>query len=212
FANMTEGIDISHWQGAIDWTKVAAAGKQFAFMKASESTDYTDPTYVWNRQQARANGLYVGAYHFAQPSTEIGDAIAEADHFLITATPASGDLLPVLDLERSGGLSQAALTTWVQAYVGRIFERTGVHAMIYVSPNFWKNYMGDTTWFAINGFNILWVAHWTTATEPLVPAQNWGGGGWTFWQYTSDGTVPGIGGRVDLDRYRFTNFSKVRIP
>ncbi len=109
----TEGIDISHWQGTINWTKVAAAGKRFAFMKASESTDFVDNTYATNRQQARAAGLYVGAYHFAQPSTGAGDAIAEADHFIDTAAPASGDLIPVLDLERSGSLSQTALTAWV---------------------------------------------------------------------------------------------------
>ncbi len=126
----TEGIDISHWQGAINWTKVAAAGKRFAFMKASESTDFVDNTYATNRQQARAAGLYVGAYHFAQPSTGAGDAIAEADHFIDTASPASGDLIPVLDLERSGSLSQAALTTWVQAFLAarrRACRREGHH-------------------------------------------------------------------------------------
>ena len=186
-----EGIDISHWQGIIDWTKVAAAGKKFAFMKASEDIDFVDNTYVTNRAQARAAGLYVGAYHFAQPSTGVNDAIAEADHFVDTARPVSGDLIPVLDLERTGSLSQVALTAWVQAFLGRVYERVGVHAAIYVSPNFWRTYMGDTTWFAVNGYDILWVAHWTTGVAPSVPGANWGGDGWTFWQYTSDGVVPG---------------------
>jgi len=208
----TEGIDISHWQGAIDWTKVAAAGKRFAFMKASESTDFVDNTYDTNRQRARAAGLYVGAYHFAQPSTGAGDAVAEADHFIDTARPVSGDLIPVLDLERTGSLSQAALTAWVQSFLGRVYERVGVRAVIYVSPNFWRTYMGDTTWFGANGYDILWVAHWTTGVAPSVPGANWAGDGWTFWQYTSDGTVPGISGRVDLNRYRGTNFAPVRIP
>jgi GH25 family lysozyme M1 (1,4-beta-N-acetylmuramidase) len=208
----TEGIDISHWQGVIDWTKVAAAGKRFAFMKASESTDFVDNTYVTNRAQAGAAGLYVGAYHFAQPSTGVGDAIAEADHFINTAQPASGDLIPVLDLERSGGLSQVALDAWVKAFMGRVYERVGVKAIIYVSPNFWRTYMGDTTWFGANGYDILWVAHWTTGVAPSVPGGNWAGDGWTFWQYTSDGAVSGITGRVDLNRYRGTNFSPVLIP
>jgi GH25 family lysozyme M1 (1,4-beta-N-acetylmuramidase) len=208
----SEGIDISHWQGAIDWTKVAAAGKRFAFMKASESTDFVDNTYDTNRQRARAAGLYVGAYHFAQPSTGAGDAVAEADHFIDTARPVSGDLIPVLDLERNGSLSQAALTGWVQSFLGRVYERVGVRAVIYVSPNFWRTYMGDTTWFGANGYDILWVAHWTTGVTPSVPGANWAGDGWTFWQYTSDGTVPGISGRVDLNRYRGTNFAPVRIP
>jgi GH25 family lysozyme M1 (1,4-beta-N-acetylmuramidase) len=56
----TPGIDISHWQNEIDWTKVAAAGKRFAFMKATDDTDYTDPTFFANRSAARANGLMVG--------------------------------------------------------------------------------------------------------------------------------------------------------
>ncbi len=208
----TEGIDISHWQGTIDWTKVAAAGKRFAFMKASESTDFIDNTYDTNRAQASAAGLYVGAYHFAQPSTGAGDAIAEADHFINTARPLSGDLIPVLDLERSGNLSQIALTAWVKAFVGRVYERVGVKAIIYVSPNFWRTYMGDTDWFGANGYDILWVAHWTTGVAPSVPGGNWAGDGWTFWQYTSSGAVDGITGRVDLNRYRGTNFSPVLIP
>ena len=212
FTNMTDGIDISHWQGAISWPAVASAGKKFAFMKATESTDYVDPTYVSNRLQARGAGLYVGAYHFAQPDIAVGDAVAEADHFIFAGTPARGDLLPVLDLERTGGLAPAALTAWVQAYVGRIYERIGVRAVIYVSPNFWKNNMADTTWFAANGYGILWVAHWTAGTTPLVPAANWAGASWTFWQYTSDGAVPGITGRVDLDRFHGKDFTKVRIP
>jgi len=209
---MTEGIDVSNWQGTIDWAQVAAAGKKFVYMKASEDTTYVDPTYTANRSQARAAGLYVGAYHFAQPTTTPGDAVAEADHFVDTATPARGDLLPVLDLERSGGLSQAALTTWVQQYVGQIYLRTGVRAVIYVSPNFWRTYLADTAWFGANGYDILWIAHWTTATAPTVPGANWAGKGWTFWQYTSSGTVPGISGRVDLNRYNGTNLAKVRIP
>ena len=72
--------------------------------------------------------------------------------------------------------------------------------------------MANSTWFAQNGYSVLWIAHWTTASSPSTPAENWGGKGWTFWQYTSDGTVPGISGRVDLDRYKGTDFTRVRIP
>lgn len=210
--NRTEGIDVSHWQNTIDWAKVAASGKKFTYIKASEDIDFVDPLYPTNRSQAKANGLLVGAYHFAQPSTEVGDAVAEANHYVDTATPASGDLLPVLDLERSGGLGQTALTAWVRAYLQQIYVRTGVRAVIYCSPSFWKNYLGDTTWFAANGYKVLWVAHWTTASQPTVPGGAWGGNSWTFWQYTSDGSVPGISGRVDLNRYNGTDFTKVRIP
>jgi GH25 family lysozyme M1 (1,4-beta-N-acetylmuramidase) len=207
-----EGIDISHWQGTINWTSVAAAGKRFAFMKASEDTNYTDPTYTSNRSSAKAAGLVVGAYHFAQPSATVGNGAAQADHFVDVASPASGDLYPVLDLERSNGLTWTQMTVWVKEFLERVYQRTGVRGVIYCSPSFWKNYMGDTGWFASNGYTILWVAHWTTAPSPTVPAANWGGRSWTFWQYTSDGTVPGISGRVDLDRYNGTDLTKVRLP
>ncbi len=209
---LTEGIDISHWQGTIDWVKVAAAGKRFAFMKASEDIDYVDVTYPANRAAANANGIIIGAYHFAQPDLTPGDAIAEADHFLDTAQIAKGDLLPVLDLEVAGGLNQTQLQDWVRGYLGRIYERTGVRGVIYMSPNFWVTYAGDTTWFADNGYKVLWIAHWTTATAPTVPADAWGGNGWSFWQYTSSGSVSGITGRVDLDRFNGTDFTRVRIP
>jgi GH25 family lysozyme M1 (1,4-beta-N-acetylmuramidase) len=206
-----EGIDISHWQGTIDWVQVAAAGKRFAFMKASEGIKYVDPTYVTNRAQANVNGIRVGAYHFAKPGTEAGDAVAEADHFIATASWASGDLLPVLDLEVTGGLGTNKLQTWVKTFLDRIYARTGVRAIIYTSPTFWQNKMGNTGSFAAAGYRTLWIAHWTSLSSPTIPAANWGGSGWTFWQYTSDGSVPGIQGRVDLDRYRYADLDRVSV-
>ena len=210
--DLTEGIDVSHWQGSIDWAKVRAAGKRFAYIKASEHTSFVDNKYATNKAAAKAAGLYVGAYHFARPDGSSGDAVKEADHFVATAKISSGDLLPVLDLEDTGGLSASALQNWVRSFLDRVYERTGVRGVIYVSPSFWSTKMANTGWFASNGYQVLWIAHWTTASEPSVPAGNWGGKSWTFWQYTSDGSVPGISGRVDLDRYNGTNFSKVLVP
>ena len=212
-----EGIDVSHWQGTINWAKVAAAGKQFAFIKAtdglvqSDGTMFVDNMYATNRAQAEANGIRVGAYHFARPDSSAGDAVAEADHFIATAAWQSGELLPVLDLEITGGLSTAKLQAWVQTFLDRIFQQTGVRAIIYVSPYFWSSNMGDTTQFAVNGYKVLWIAHWTTADQPKVPASNWNGNGWTFWQYTSSGSVSGISGNVDLDRYKLSNFNPVTL-
>ena len=211
-SNRLEGIDISHWQGPIDWAKVRAAGKKFAYIKASEHTSFVDDKYATNRSRAKAAGLKVGAYHFARPDIGTADAYAEADHFIRTADWTSGELRPVLDLEDTGGLSSSALQTWVKAFVQRIHDRTGVRAVIYVSPAFWSGKMGNSNWFAKNGYDVLWIAHWTTAKSPSVPAENWGGESWTFWQYTSDGSVPGISGRVDLDRYNGTDLTKVLIP
>ncbi len=82
----------------------------------------------------------------------------------------------MLDLERSNALSTVALQDWVKAFLGRVYERTGVRGIIYVSPSFWKTYMGDTTWFAQNDYDVLWIAHWTTAAEPTLPAGGVGRG------------------------------------
>jgi GH25 family lysozyme M1 (1,4-beta-N-acetylmuramidase) len=206
------GLDVSHWQGTIDWAKVAKAGYKFAYMKAAEGGTYTDPSYATNRAGANANGIVIGAYDFAQPSTTAGQAEAEADYFVKVALPKTGDLVPVLDLETTNGLSAANLQTWVKKWLYRVYQRTGLRATIYVSPAFWNNAMGGTAWFAQNGFRTLWIAHWTSGTSPTVPASNWGGNGWTFWQWTSSGAVPGISGRVDLDRFHYANLGPYRIP
>ena len=198
------GVDVSHWQGTITWSKVAAAGKRFAIIKASESTDYVDPTYAANRASAQAAGMWTGAYHFARPSTAAGDAVAEADHFADTVRLGGGDVIPALDIEVTGGLTPAALTAWVTAWLGEASARLGVKPMIYTSPNFWKNALADTRSIADAGYGVLWVAHWGV-TQPTVPAQNWAGRGWTFWQYDNCGSVPGISGCVDLDRFNGTN-------
>ena len=140
-----EGIDVSHWQGTIDWAKVRAAGKKFAYIKASEHTTFVDDTYLTNCSRAKSAGLKVGAYHFARPNIGTTDAYAEADHFIGTADWTSGELRPVLDLEDTGGLTSSALQTWVKAFVQRIYDRTGVRAVIYVSPAFWSNKMGNSS-------------------------------------------------------------------
>ena len=210
-----EGIDVSNWQGTIDWTKVRAAGKQFAIIKATEGTTFIDPYYAANHANARAAGVWTTAYHFAQPTAvtgtanpDLNDAVAEANHFVAVAKLQSGDLIPALDLEVTGGLGPTALVAWVNAWLVQVTARLGVRPMIYVSPSFWSNRMANTAWFALNGYRILWIAHWGV-TSPTVPAGNWGGHGWTFWQYSNCGTVPGISGCVDLDRYNGTDLAPV---
>ncbi|MDX6485153.1 MAG: lysozyme, partial [Gaiellaceae bacterium] len=212
FAN---GIDVSHWQGKIQWQKVAGASYTFAFAKATEGTTYVDPTYVTNRSGAEAAGLTVGAYHFARPAGSgdaalTANAIAQADYFLDVAQPQAGELPPVLDLEAKGGLSTPALQTWTSAWLDHVAARTGVAGLVYASPNFWKTALGNTTDVAVAGYR-LWIAHWTTNEAPVVPAATWGGRNWTFWQHSSHGAVPGIGPQVDLDRFRGADVSAVAI-
>jgi len=207
----TPGIDVSHHQGTIDWAQVAASGQRFVIAKATEGLFSVDPTYATNRAGAMAAGLVFGAYHFARPDLHPNDPTGEADHFVDTAQLGPGNIVPVLDLERSGDLTQAQLTAWILAWLGEVTARTGVRPMVYTSPNGWANRTGDTTAVADAGYSLLWIAHWFVA-EPTVPANDWQGNGWAFWQYSNCGTVPGISGCVDLDWYESSDFAPVTIP
>jgi lysozyme len=205
------GIDVSHHQGAIDWTQVAASGQRFAIAKATEGQTFVDPMYATNKIQAETYGIAFGAYHFARPDDQPDDAILEADHFVDTAQLEPGNLIPVLDIERTGGLSQAEITQWILTWLGRVTERLGVRPMVYTSPAGWESRTGDTTAVADAGYTVLWIAHWNV-DAPRLPANDWSGNGWAFWQYGDCGTVPGIQGCVDVDWYRSDSFAGVTIP
>ena len=210
-AGALPGIDVSHWQHTIDWSKVAASGTRFAFLKATDGRTYVDPTYATNRAGAALAGVVVGAYHFARPDHGANDAQIEADHFVDNATPVTGDLLPVLDLETTGGLTPDELTAWMLAWLGEVTLRLGVRPIVYTSPIGWANRTADTTAIADAGYTVLWIAHWGVAT-PTVPANDWQGNGWTFWQYSDCGHVSGIGGCVDADWFDGATFDAVTIP
>jgi GH25 family lysozyme M1 (1,4-beta-N-acetylmuramidase) len=203
------GIDVSHWQGTIDWQRVAEAGTTFAFMKATEDTWYVDPTFTTNRAGARANGIRVGAYHFAQPDPGPGDAKKEARWFVRHAQPQAGDLLPVLDIETSGGLDPDELMAWSKRWVSEVRRLTGVRPLVYTSPYGWRERFDDSDELARWG-SPLWVAHWGVSS-PTLPAGNWGGRGWTVWQYTAEGRVAGIRGDVDRDVLNGTDLDAITV-
>jgi GH25 family lysozyme M1 (1,4-beta-N-acetylmuramidase) len=205
-----EGVDISHYQGTINYAQVAAAGKRFVIAKATEGIGYTDPTWTKNLAAATAAGLKVTGYHFARPDGNPTKPAQEADWFVSQLALAPGMIVPALDLERSGGLSPTALQAWVGAWLSEVYAKTGVRAMIYASPSFWHTALNNTAVFANQGYTVLWIAHWRVS-QPSVPANNWGGHGWTFWQYDDCGKVAGITGCVDVDRYNGTDLTPVTV-
>jgi lysozyme len=211
-----EGVDVSHHQGIVNWGKIAASGVRFAFVKATEGNSWTDPLYASNRAGAEKQGLLVGAYHFARPdgstpSAILADARAEADHFVATAAPHPGELLPVLDLESNDGhLSPSQLTAWALAWLTRVGARIGAKPLVYSGYKFFEHNLADTVTFAAAGY-MLWFPCYGVTTA-IAPANNWDGKGWTFWQYTSTDHVPGIVGNVDRDRFAGPRLSAVTVP
>ena len=203
-SSRAKGIDVSNWNGTIHWTKVAHGGYRFALGKATEGTTFEDGTYAANRAGSEAAGVIFGAYDFARPSGSnlaavTASATAQADYFLAFATPQPGELPPALDLEATGKLSAHLLQAWTVAWTQEVYARLGVHPFVYSSPAFWQEYLADSTAVAAAG-TPLWIAHWTSARRPWVPAQNWNGKGWTFWQWTDCVSVPGIAHCADGDR------------
>jgi lysozyme len=191
------GIDVSRYQGRIDWPAVASRPVRFVIIRATKGNRYRDGRYARNLAGATQNGLVVGAYHFAKPDLAPGDARAEADRFLRVARVAAGDVVPVLDIEETGGLSAGQLRAWARVWLERVRARTGVRAMIYSGSHFWHGFMRNTSSFAQHG-HPLWVAHWYVRA-PDVPSRRWAGKGYTVWQWSAVGRIAGIKGDVDRD-------------
>lgn len=203
-----EGVDVSRWQGSIDYVALRNADKRFVIAKATEGIGFLDPMYLSNKVGATNAGVAITAYHFARPDLNPTNPQGEADWFVDNLGLVPGMLVPALDLEVAGTLGTAGLQAWVGAWLDRVYTRIGVRPMIYVSPSFWRKYLADTTVFADQGYGILWVAHWFVAGAG-VPANNWASRGWTFWQYSNCGSVPGISGCVDLDRFNGADLTPV---
>ncbi len=199
-----QGIDVSHYQGSINWTSVKNSGKKFAFMKATEGTTYTDPKFATNWAGAKSAGLIRGAYHFAHPGT---DPVAQADFFINTVNPTSGDLQMMLDLETTDGKTPSQVRSWTVSFINRISSRTGRPGIIYTGFYFWRDSAGNRS----NLNCPLFLAAYVTDPNDYVPAA-WSF--FTFWQYTDTGSVSGISGNVDRDAFNgsTTGLNNLRLP
>lgn len=185
------GIDISHYQGNVDWTAVKGAGIQFVFCKSSEGATYVDPNYSSYVTGARTVGIPVGAYHFARPNQT--SAADEAKNFITQLLSAPTDLLPVLDLEEptDGSVTPDFLVIWVRSFVKAVTAATGKQVMLYTGNWFMDIYKN----FNNQLFDLpLWIANYSTT----VPDQA-GWTTWVCWQYTDKGIVAGISSSVDMD-------------
>lgn len=190
-AGKVKGIDVSHHNGTITWSKVKGAGYQFTYVKCTESTNFTDNMFITNAKSAKAAGLHVGAYHFARPSGSAADGTAEAKYFVSMLQKVDTDLLPCLDLEASTLTSATLISAWVDAFAAYVKQTTGKAILLYTGLWFMDKYPGLSAKLAKYP---LWVSYYKTSAPP-----NNGWKAWTAWQYSDKGTVPGISGGVDIN-------------
>ncbi len=210
------GVDVASFQhpngAAINWAKVAAAGIQFAAVKATEGEYYQNPYALSDLAGAKAAGLSVMAYAFAIPNGNgsSSNPVVQADYLLAYLAKASGPApVILLDIEYNPygsecyGLSQSAMVTWIAKFDTEIRKKTGQEPIIYTPPPWWQTCTGG----AANFRQLpVWIPDYSSATSPILPA---GWKNWAFWQYSSTGTVNGIQtpGGTDLDQ-----LNPARIP
>ena len=191
-ATYLDGLDVSGWQGNVNWNAVRANGAQFAYVKATESTTYTNPYFAQQYNGSYNVGLIRGAYHFALPDRSSG--ATQANYFVDHGGGWSRDgktLPPMLDIEYNPygatcyGLSQSAMRAWIQAFSNQIVARTTRYPTIYTTTNWWTTCTGN--WGGLGSTNPLFIARYAS-TPGTLPA---GWAFWTFWQYASSGRFPG---------------------
>ncbi|MEV4049511.1 lysozyme [Streptomyces sp. NPDC049744] len=188
----TEGVDVSSHQGNVAWSTLWKSGVKWAYVKATEGTSYRNPYFAQQYGGSYDVGMIRGAYHFATPDTAGG--AAQADYFVDHggAWSKDGKTLPgVLDIEYNPygatcyGRTHSQMVSWIRAFLDRYKQRTGRHAAIYTSTNWWTQCTGNYSGFGAS--NPLWVARYASSVGAL-PA------GWDFhtmWQYTSSGPTVG---------------------
>ncbi|MEF3364927.1 GH25 family lysozyme [Methylocystis sp. 9N] len=190
------GIDVSKYQGDIDWQAVKESGVSFAFIKATEGGDRTDSKFAYNWAAAKAAGVPRGAYHFVywcrQPHEEIGN--------FASVVPNEPDALPpVLDVEATPTSRSCKRTLYreealrdMKAMLEEMERRYGKKPIIYSSVDFYQAILHSD---ALSEYPI-----WVRSTK-YHPQVRYGDRKWTFWQYRSDGRVPGIVGAVDQNAF-----------
>ncbi len=209
-ASRVRGIDVSSYQGHPAWGSVHGNGDVFAFAKATEGTYYHDADYTYNMVNGKANGVQMGAYDFTIPGSYCANT--EADYFWAFAggyiTTDGKSLYPMADFESFGGHAcYTSYTGWYNAWEARVKTKKTVfmHPVVYASA---CNGMCDlatsctlSSWVAnYNGESYLTGTPWSSCSSCnyVAPGTT---GSWTYWQYTSTGTIPGISGNVDHDVY-----------
>lgn len=190
-----KGVDVSHYQGEIDWEHFREQGIDFAFIKATEGSSLVDERFEENREGAKAAGLYAGAYHFFSFDST---PASQAEHFIATVGDLSGSLPPVVDIEfygdkRKNPPEKAYVVSGLRELLEALEEEYGVKPIIYTTYTVYNRYIR-------NAFQEypLWIRNVYYPPGDI-------GRQWTFWQYCDTGALGGTAGEekfVDLNVFR----------
>ena len=193
-AGHLHGIDVSHYQGVINWSEVAKDKEAgFVYVKATEGKEYVDDRYQVNFTEARRQGLKTGSYHFFRPAV---DAETQYKNFMGVINVQQQDLLPLVDVETiSGAKSIAAFHRNLLLFCRLVTHAfNGKKPMIYTGKNFYNKYFAGYEDFKQYKFMIASYV----GDEPELDY----GGDYLIWQYTGKGSMRGIKGHVDRSRFR----------
>jgi GH25 family lysozyme M1 (1,4-beta-N-acetylmuramidase) len=212
------GIDVSHYQGFINWTSAKTSGVAFAWSKATENTNFTDPFFTLNQANATAAGVLIGAYHFARPEDNIGLAGAdlEAAYFWNTASNyikgGGRYLMPVLDIESdlssaSPPYTKTTLSQWVNRWCQDIVNFAASNGVT-VKPVIYTYTSYATTWLDSTVTNQpLWMAYYPANPNPQTgaPSSTSPWATWNVWQFDNTNTIlSGVTGNCDVDVFNGT--------
>ncbi len=190
-SNIYDGIDVSGWQGNIDYSEVASSGIEIVYMKASEGTSFVDPYFNQNYTNAKANGLKVGFYHYLTARSN-SEAVAQANFFVSTISGMIPDCRLAMDFESFGSLSTEEINEIGLTFMQTVESLSGKKMVIYSDTSNASNIFGG----GLTNYP-LWVAQYEV--EEPTPNGNWDS--WVGWQYTDAGEISGINGYVDRDRF-----------
>lgn len=190
-----KGVDVSTYQGTVNWGSVKASGHVFGFARISDGLTHKDATFAPNWHSMKTAGVVRGAYQFFRPSQ---DPIQQADLVIAALAAAgpigSGDLPAVLDLEVTDGISNALVVSRAKQWLAHIETATGRKPLVYTAA-----FMSGTIGTSFGAYP-LWVANYG-ASCPSMPS---GWTDWRFWQDSSTGSVSGISGSVDTNEFQGT--------
>ena len=196
---MIVGVDISHFQGSVQWDQIKASGVSFAWAKASQGSGGHDERWTEGRhKEAIAAGIRFGGYHFADFGQ---DPVANAKNFASAiGSLQPGDLLPMVDVEDSGlpkGITAAQVNTWLLAFATEFNKHLATPLVMYCGVGKFAGRAGCMSAEVVKFFPHLWLYRYTNAEDPgdtgLWPT-------WDVWQKSSNGHINGISGNVDMDR------------